>query len=424
MISAIYIDTFGPVYAQQLFRQIGPGSSSIALLMVYLSVFAAVLTVFRTSQVSYLANISRGQRYTHLLGGIDLATAVFGLILAFLGFLYGELWLSGNIPLFFGIERTVYLDLYGGMFIKIFYKYGILLCFYLGLFYCYGVWTRGFSDYRFVLILILLLVYLVLVGNKFSALINFTSYFLIPVGILKIRQFKIKKGSGEIVVSDPSIGQKQPIFGKAMKMAMIVVLLWGTLYGTYNTLFYTRRLDRDTAVAYLKRRILIEQSEIWWTSYDRVFVLEQYNPIQALRYVFKNPVDGGNTSLYYLMHLDIGFNADKVLETGSQYTGGYPEIVFEVFGRWWGFVAIIILAGITAKLLFILAKSVLLQRYASIVTVLYVVHPFIMLHIGGKMIFVLLWKYYIKVGLMCIALLCESDAFKQVLVMGRFRAEA
>jgi hypothetical protein len=103
--------------------------------------------------------------------------------------------------------------------------------------------------------------------------------------------------------------------------------------------------------------------------------------------------------------------AAELLNNGQQYAGGYPEILFELFGPGPAIVAALLFGFITAFLLRLVVGSVLVGRVVTAFLAAYVFYGFSLLYIGGMLNFLIVWTFWVK----CAALLA-------LYVFGRWRS--
>ena len=74
LVSVLYIDVFGPLFSEQLERDIGPGISAVPIAISQGLVIAALLFSFRPQRVQRLFSEGGSKLGSHLpAGGLDLA---------------------------------------------------------------------------------------------------------------------------------------------------------------------------------------------------------------------------------------------------------------------------------------------------------------------------------------------------------------
>jgi hypothetical protein len=183
LVSVLYIDVFGPLFSEQLERDIGPGISAVPIAISQGLVIAALLFSFRRERLQRLFSERVPELGGRLpVGVFDLADVTFWIASLFVAGLWVELLLSGQIPLFASLERYDYSRLYGGPLHHLLLQWGPMLAFQLGIFLVAPVLNDRPFDRRFGYLFASLILYLFLVGHRFSSFYIYTSFFLIPMG--------------------------------------------------------------------------------------------------------------------------------------------------------------------------------------------------------------------------------------------------
>ena len=240
--------------------------------------------------------------------------------------------------------------------------------------------------------------YLILIGNKFSTVFVSWCFFLLPYGIFYLKSST--RGYPLLELPTRSTFHK---FELCIGAACFVGLIG---YALYNTLFVLRVLDVDTAVSFARHRIFVQQAQLWWTAYERVVLNSDYDIFHAFMRVFIDPIKSGNTSLYFLMFKDLGPYINQILATGGHYTGAYPTILLELLGPAWSVAAAFVMGYLMGRLTVMLYGEILNARFLSAISLLFLLLPFIMFHLGGRLSFLFQWTYLIKIVLtICVMLL-------------------
>lgn len=136
---------------------------------------------------------------------------------------------------------------------------------------------------------------------------------------------------------------EQPSFLKMLRSLWLPGLGFLALVGT--ALVYSYTVVRGAEVAELQsklvQRILVQQGEMWWVTYTRVFVHFDWNSSLAVFKLFVAPFDPNrNSTMQFLMEMGLPLErAQFILQQGSAYTGGWPEVLFELGGPVEGFVS-------------------------------------------------------------------------------------
>lgn len=407
LISVAYIDMAGPLPSIELFRFIGGGAATVPLTVCYALLFLPFFIVFRRSKRAELSAITVG-------GDLDLASSlalhtvvskwVFRGYALFLLLLWADMLRGGVIPLFAGIERYVFTNEMSGPFHRMLVKYGMHVSFVLGCFNAFAALRSDRPDRRFLALLLVTFFYLFVAGNRFSAFYSHTCFFLIPwTAVVIRRQF-----------APPSPVERQAITSRARRVGlvvMVVAVLGGMIgYAMYRSLVFARSLVGSDAVENVGHRVLVLQGGMWTATYERVFENGVVDPAGTYRRLFVQPIwdPGRNSTVPHLMELEIGDKVWPILEIGSTYSGGYPEILFELLGSPGGFIAVFLAALVMASMLRAVLRALIEQRYVRVVLLFWLTYLTMLFHFGGMMNSFSSWKFPVKVGIVVFWLVYES----------------
>lgn len=401
LVSALYLDISGPVYSVQLFRDIGPGRSVPPLAVVYVVYIGAFLFVFRRAAARSVAGRA-DQLRLHGAQPIDrqIAWGVLAAYLLFVVLLFADFFRTGVVPLFAGLERFEYTAQYGGRWHQILMRYGMLLSLPLGVFCAYGAWFRGSPDYRFLAVLLVLFGYLFLAGHRFSAFYSHGTAFLIPWTAVRLWQELGTSISSE----DRRRMEKRGRLIQILAVTAGVCLIGAGLYRSYYVVRDTWDVDptgtRNNPFEAILHRVLVQPGELWFATWERVFVNRGNDPAEAVDRLFVNTIadPDRNSTIPYLMVTEIGSRADATIDAGSAYAGGFPEIFFELFGPVAGYPAVIVVALVTAWLSRLMLLAMVDRRYLRVGLVWYVMFALVLLPLGGMLNFLVNWKFWVKVG--------------------------
>jgi hypothetical protein len=406
MVSLTYIDLAGPVFAEQLSEDIGGTGSSMPLFALSVLVFLfALAVVFRPSQFRntlpppVVVRANRG-----VIGGI-----VFYLFFVFVVLLYGDMFWRGVIPLFESMERFEYTNLYAGPFHHFLFNYSFLFAGMLGTLFVYPrLIGRGFS-YRFVGLLFAVFGYFALTGHRFSAFFSFSSFFILPLSAV----FVLKRMSAL-----PSPPPNPSVFTRLLSsksiwllaMAGLVFLLLAVMF---NSLVNVR--EYDDPQEHLIQRALIQPAELWWATWDRVIERDESTPLLALALMFVAPIDASrNTGIQYLMVKALGFGrTEELLSIGSQYAGGYPEVLFELVVPYAALSVALLFSFITAWLLRVIVVAVCRGNFGTVFMGIYVYFGFSLLYIGGMLNFLIAATFGLKVVVFILIFVLELRFYRK-----------
>jgi hypothetical protein len=398
-LATMYIDLHGPVYSSQLGRDVGPGIATVVHCIAYVLTLLPFLFVFRP------ANLERWraemQPARHLPRTVTLADATFVLSLAFFTLLFFNLIRQGSIPLFHRIERYQYN---GGVAHHLFSEYGILLAFWIGLIFAARYLRAGRFDLRMVGLLCVMLAYSFLTGSRFSAFYSLVSFFILPWAAVLVAHPAASDKSFSWI-GQTFASRRSRLFGASFAIALAITVS----FALYNSLTKVRGYEGDEAWHQFFERVLIQPSEIGWTSFERVFESGQFKPSVAFNFLFQDAIDPNrNTTMQYLMFATIGEprTTDQILK-GFQLAGGFPEIFFELFGPYLAWPFLLGAGCIAAALTGYIVRGSLLGHYASAFIGVYVLYGFYVMYIGGMLNFVMPWTYWAKVTAFIVILFVE-----------------
>lgn len=398
IISSAYIDFQGPVYSHQLYRMIGPGASAVPLVLVYLSFLLCLLVSFRPQRLrSILANSTA--RLIHDEGVQRLALALAGI---FTLLLWCEMLMRGNIAFFSGLERYEYTERYGGPLHRILMEYAPMYSLLLGMFWSNPILRNRSPDHSFLILMGMLLIYLFLAGHRFSAFYKCTGFFVIPVGIVLIWIWEHQKSSIRRVFL---LGIAKYVAAAILAVSLLISL---ALYHSYAVV-------RSSGETSIQHRVLVQQGEMWWLTYERIFLQDQFVPEKVAHWLFVNPPDPQrNTTIQYLMAEAIPDKFEKILQGGTQYAGGFPEIMFELGGPVGGFFLAIIFFLVLSEYLFLFARYTLEGRYLSAALLAVVLYTLSVTFIGGMLNSYIAWTFVVKVSVTAVVLYLEAKWRKHV----------
>jgi hypothetical protein len=102
-------------------------------------------------------------------------------------------------------------------------------------------------------------------------------------------------------------------------------------------------------------------------TYERVFVQGNWNGGMAAYKLFVDPFNPArNSTMQYLMELGLPLErAHFILGAGSAYTGGWPEVFFELGGPAGGFVLTALSAILFSEFMFLVVRCIVQERFAT-----------------------------------------------------------
>ncbi|QIO32750.1 DUF6418 domain-containing protein [Bradyrhizobium sp. 1(2017)] len=406
LFSVLYIGVFGPVYSEQLERDIGPGLAVLPLAASQGLVIAALLFSFRPQRLLSFSDKSV-IRVSALLkaGNWNLPDLAFRVVGLFVLALWLELLVRGHVPLFAGLERFDYTRLHGGPLHQRLLEWGPMLAFQLGIFLALPVLHGQPLDKRFGALFVALLLYLFLVGHRFSSFYLYVSFFVIPSGVVLLARQSISP------ISLPKLLRNiwLPALGFVLLIALALIYSYVVVRG------------RDLGVLETKlvQRILVQQGELWWMTYERVFLRNDWDSARAIFKLFVAPFDPSrNTTLPFLMETGLPLErAHFILQQGAAYTGGWPEVAFELGGPVEGFCLVAISAMLFSEFLFLLTRCIVEERYITCFFLTPIFYPFSIFLVSGMVNSFIQLTFMIKLAAAVFAYVLE-DRWRWSLITG------
>jgi hypothetical protein len=402
--ATMFIDLAGPVLSSQTDRYVGPGMATPVHVLAYFVTLAPFFFLLRPAAVQHWLHDADRERAAP--GTITLSGMTVVVSFIFLGCLYVDLIRIGSIPLFARLERFVYTAQYAGAAHRWLILYGNFVTFWWGVMFAAERLRNRRIDIRYLVMLGILMVYMFLTGNRFSAFYSFCSFFVIPLAGVIAVDIRDNRSAVPFSWVGRTFRRRELIaFGAVAVLAAIA-----SAVGIYNNLANVRQFQGDEILSQFWERLLVQPSELGWISYERIFNFGQWQPDRVFDFLFQAPLDASkNTTPQFLMLETIGEpRTYEHISGGFQFAGGFPEIFFELFGPLyaWPFIfgAGYIAAGLTA----VVVKGVIQGRYASAFLSLYVLFGFYVMYIGGMLNFIMTPLYWIKIAALAIALLMEA----------------
>ncbi|MBA3936547.1 MAG: hypothetical protein H0X38_03720 [Planctomycetes bacterium] len=410
LASAAYIDVFGPVHSEQLDADIGAGLSALPLAIAYLISFLIFWWALRRRRFA-VRPVMPSVRVAAFEQRVALfCTYALG---AFALYLYVDLALSGNVPLFSKTERYDYASTYSGICGRFLLHYGSLIAFLLGLLYARPYFWRAPPERLPGYILALIFTYLLLTGHRFSGFFLYSCWFLIPVGLVKLR-YSLDAASDRPQAA-PFRGNRTRIMAFAVLLSAAIALAIG------NSYFRVRSIDGHPPIEKFRDRVLVQTSEMWWVTYQKVLVADEPDMARAFKEIFIDPpLLDKNTSIQYLMRRAVGDDrANFAIRQGTLYGGGFPEVMFEISGRYWGFVLTAVMSMLAALVFYVVAHETMRGHVISPFLGFCVLYPLLVFHVSGQLQYMCRLQYYAKLALFIAALLVNHCFAKRDLIEGK-----
>lgn len=394
LLSVLYIDLAGPLFSEQLERDIGSGSAALPLAASQGLVIAALMYSFRDKR---LAELTKGARLVDILPSArptlsDLACWIIGF---FAVTLWVELLVRGPIPLLTAMERYDYSAQYGGPLHHRLIEWGPMLAFQLGIFFA-APSSRGREfDLRFAVLFGIFILYLFVVGHRFSSFFSYSSFFILPVGA--------------VLLANTTLAFDYAKVFRAIRLPAVVVsaLILGALIYSYAIV---RGFGGDQLLFKLSQRIFVQQGEMWWMTYERVFLRADWSTDQTLYKLFVGPFDPNrNSTMQWLMELALPLDrAHFILGKGSAYTGGWPEVLFELGGPVEGLALVALSAMLFSEFMFLLARCIVQERYVTCFFLTPVLYAFSLYIVTGMVNSFIQVTFFVKLAIAVLVFAAEE----------------
>jgi hypothetical protein len=215
LCAAWYLDAVGPIYSYEAERMVGGGIAGEFFGMAIILTIAVIGYVFRPGYFAGRVSSPQKSLATSKLG-FSLGDVFFWISVLYVIGLYSDMLIRGVIPVFDCMERYEYLSDYAGTLHFTLFKYGSLIALQLGTFYVYPRLRGEQFDYRFLLVLVMLLLYSALTGSRFSAFYSLSLFFITPFSA--VLALKLHRAL-------PELGQSGKEFGRALNHPLFLSFL-------------------------------------------------------------------------------------------------------------------------------------------------------------------------------------------------------
>lgn len=401
-IALIYVDLAGPVYSDQLEFYVGGGASMPLFAGGVLAFMLPLVVLFRPGAMrSRLGDVAGPGK--PLYDAVRLTGLIQAWLVLFLAATYIDMLIRGPVPLLVGMDRLEYNNGIAGPLHGALNDHGFAIAFLTGL--CFAVPRLAGGDFRgsaFVLYLAVL-VYHALTGNRFSAFYAFTAFFVIPLGAVAAAEAArrlppVPADRSGFIAFLVSPAARVLVAGLGA-LALIALLI--------NSVVNVRAYE-DPAELFFQRTI-VQPIELWWATYEELDTQLPSSLDAAWDALFVNPIDPTrNTSVRLLMINSLGFDrALELADLGTQFAGGYPEILFELVGPWLALPAALVFGIVSAWLLRLMVTATVKGRIGTAICATYVFYGFTLLYIGGMLNFLLAQTYWIKCAALLVVVLLE-----------------
>ncbi len=460
LVSAIYIDWAGPVFASEIGRDIFSASAAQAYGLAVLMTLVAWIVVLRPRAFSDA--LRAWQPRPRNQGMVSLGNLFFLAMSLFVAGMYVDLIARGNIPIFSCLERYEYAQLHAGSLHRAYFKYGALMALQLGVFTVYPRIQGGVFSWRFLGIVGALFCYGLLTGERYSGFYKLVTFYAMPfAAILVLRKagrLPPSEGGGAVArmmarpttwlgllvlvtllvaaaiahsyinvrsdrgycaalwqaekAAEPtpvkSASLPKPLPSDAQVVATAPAVVTPEDIESTSTVAQepsepkdveSGAFDPSSITVKLLQRVLVQPSQMWFVTWSRVVEQGDWRPDWAARFMFDIPTAfDGNKGVRYLMLREMGeHRAAELKSQGSQVAGGYPEVLFELLGPWLAWPSIALVGILTAWLLRKWLVSMIHGRLFTAFFAGYVLYAFFILYVGGMTNFLVAYTFWGKV---------------------------
>jgi predicted outer membrane lipoprotein len=181
--------------------------------------------------------------------------------------------------------------------------------------------------------------------------------------------------------------------------------------------------EYDDPLRLIMQRTMVQPVELWWMTWKDIGVGSHPGPAAMWNSLFVNPIDPArNTSIQALMLINVGDDRTReLLAMGQQYAGGYPEVLFELFGPYLALPVAAAFGLVTALLLRLVVTATCQGRAFTALLALYVYFGFSLMYIGGMLNFLLAWTFWLKLLALAVACAIERPHGARTAGAGRAR---
>lgn len=406
-IDITYLDVFGPIYARELNTFVGGNTAAPMFIYACCAFIFPALWLFpdRGRRLAQLAEERPPWAPYHQ----TITTASLLLALLVMGALAVNFVRVEAIPILQGIDRLQYNQMAGAVH-NTAYELNFLFNFALGAFTVLPRLNGRDLDLRFAGIMVALLMYWIVTGNRYSAFLVLLAFYFMPLAavMLAAKAGRIGPEAIQSVVQRILTSRTTRAVGVLAAIAMLAGLIVNSYYNVRN---YREPLQE------IQERILVQPVQLWATAWDRAD-FTKFNELindYAVNEIILNPIDATRSStIQYLMTIELGyFRSAELAELGQAYNGGYPEVHFELFGAWLPLLTLPA-AGIIA-VLFLRMCILLLYRnmiWSSILGI-YLYFGITLHYAGGMVTFFMAPTYWLKIALFLAAWIFESQTLKR-----------
>lgn len=299
-----YIDLFGPFFSIELNRDIGIYAFSEFL---FLSLYLPF--IFFANRINYQQNFNSS--FKNPKNNFSFKFIEFVLVLLIIC-LYTSLFYNYPIPFFENMDRTEFNKITEGTIHEFFRnQFYLIISVYAYLFYYYKTYKREYSIF-YVFILVLIILYCLLTGNRWSIFYTTFAFFVF------VRSFFIH----------PSLDLKNNLIFKIRNSKFLSYLFFLFLIFTIGHAIYVSftvvRAYENVAEIFFNRAVL-ENVGVFQALFDSMNF--DFHIISFLNFT---PIDENKSKAMQFLMNEISFDNNFInqIEGGQVFSGGYPDFLF------------------------------------------------------------------------------------------------
>lgn len=239
------------------------------------------------------------------------------------------------------------------------------------------------------------IVMLIGLGNKFTSILEFFFYYLVPIYWLS-GTFPIKLKLGETLMS---------VF--TFKYFSLITLFTILVFSSYSQISTN---DNQLIFELLYDRVFLFQGQLFWISFQDYSSMnfipgeQLYNEISKI--ISPGSIPNHKSGLQFVMVQALGDNAYPIIQKGYLYTQAFPGILLYMFDMKIIFIIMMLFGFFTCFIFYVWKLSVKKDALLLQLVTLSILSPFItMLSTGNFYVFFTLLsiiKFFIMMGLLII----------------------
>jgi len=386
LVSSSYVTNMGPIYAPELSRElINVFPNDILLFLIVLLFFFGFVITFSPKKINELkSQIISKNKETHFLVFRKFSLLVSFLYVIFVIICFSFISDPASYPIFSGLHRRLFMvTIENSILIKLFFKTLSYASIFLGsalslnmIYFPWNTWKTWvpfmgwFSSIIFLLIL----------GHRFSSLIWCCYFFSFPLTI-NLLTSKSKK---------------------LLKLLILSLFLFSAVVSLmFAHSFIIVGSHSNEKVSYLKRRLLIDQTQLFNSISTRIFASNWDEKNLAQELILNTPLTSKihNRSAQLLMFQEYGDAANDHWNEHHILSVGYPENIMEITGGGAVFLVTVFLSLFLAISVYWFFMFLLSHQYIQAFLLIAIINPLFALFAGGSAHSIISLRFLLKITL-------------------------